>query len=64
MLLGAIAGLIIGAIPCLVVFTVSNGAYAIYGPIGFALVGAAIGLMRREIIEIFFDGLFELITIG
>ena len=64
LLLGGIAGLIVGIIPCLIVFAVSNGAYAIYFLMGFGLVGAILGSMQHEKIEIFFDGLFEFITIG
>ena len=64
LLLGSIAGFIAGIIPCFIVLVISNGAYALGVLMTFITIGAILGLMQREKIKIFFDGLFELITIG
>ena len=63
-LLGAIASFIFGIIPSLILgFIFSNGVYAGVVLIGFVLAGAILGIKRREMIETFFDGLLEIITI-
>lgn len=62
-LLGGIAGLIVGIIPSLIVFFALNGACAIGALTGCVLVGMILGIIRSEKIEIFFDGLVELVTI-
>ncbi len=64
LLLGAIAGLIVGIIPSSILVAIfDNDIYGVVLLVGFILAGAILGVMRREVIEIFFDGLLELITI-
>jgi len=63
LLLGAIAGFIVGILPSLVVGMLRNGAYAIGVLTSCVLIGAIMGVILGKNIELFFDGLFELLTI-
>lgn len=63
LLLGAIAGLMVGIIPSVILGVLSNSAYAIGALTICVLIGAIIGIMQRKMIEIFFDGMLELFTL-
>lgn len=64
LLLGTLAGLLVGIVPSFIVGLLSGGAYGIGVLTSCVLLGAIMGVMQREKIEIFLDGLFELITLG
>ena len=63
LLLGAVAGFIVGIIPSLVAAIFSD-LYAGFILIACVVVGSAIGVMMGKNIKWFFDGLLELVTIG
>ena len=62
LLLGAIAGLLAGMIPCFIVFIFSNGTYAAGVLTSCTLAGAVMGMLLGKRIKLFFDGLIEFIT--